>query len=65
MKDNLVRAARTFAQAFLAVLIAQGGLTFSTSDLDVLKAAAIAGVAGVVSLVHNLLEDKVPSIDTR
>ena len=50
MKDILVRAAKTFVQAFIATLaVAQ------ITDNDSLKAALIAGIAAGVSAVWNTL----------
>lgn len=64
-KQAVRRAARTFFQTFLAVVVGQGGFTFTQTDLALVRSAGIAGIAAVVSLVHNLLEDTVSAIDTR
>lgn len=58
LRDPLVRAARTFIQAFIAVLLASnltsvGGF----ADPTVLDQAATAGLIAVLSFVQNLLED--------
>lgn len=50
--DILVRAIKTFVQAFLAV-IATGLL--DVTDLNALKALAIAGIAAGISAVSNTL----------
>ncbi len=47
-----VRAAKTFLQTFLAVITASA---VGTIDLSVVKTAAIAGGAAVLSLLQNLL----------
>lgn len=66
--DSWRRTWRSFAQAFVGVLV----LSFSVEQipdpatvLEVLVAAGWAGVIAVVVLVHNELEDHVPSVDTR
>lgn len=50
--DILVRAIKTFVQAFLAV-IATGLL--DVTDLNALKTLAIAGIAAGISAVSNTL----------
>lgn len=65
MKEAVRRAVRTFFQTFLGVVIVQGGFTFTEADFAIAKAAVVAGVTAVVVLAHNLLEDRVPQIDTR
>lgn len=59
VKDIVLRALKTFVQAFLAVFIAAGTDYVNVSTL---KAAAIAGGAAVFSAVYNLLaqSDKSP-----
>lgn len=51
--DILVRATKTFLQAFLAVLAV--GIV-GVSDVDGLKALAVAGFAAGFSAVQNLLK---------
>lgn len=46
----VVRGVRTFVQAFLAVLLVNGN---NSIDLSNAKAAGIAGIAAVLSLVQN------------
>ncbi len=50
MKDILVRAAKTFVQAFIATLAVA-----NMTDNDSIKAAVIAAVAAGVSAVWNTL----------
>lgn len=50
MKDILVRAAKTFVQAFIATLAVA-----NMTDNDSIKAALVAGVAAGVSAVWNTL----------
>lgn len=52
LKALLIRAAKTFAQAALAVVVASGT---GYIDGDVWKAAAIAGGAALLSFVWNLV----------
>lgn len=71
VKQALLRAARTFAQAFVGFVIASGILSgvatsgvVDFSDLKkVLVAAAGAGVSAVVAFVHNLLQPVAPPAD--
>ncbi len=50
MKDILVRAGKTFIQAFIATLAVA-----TITDNDSMKAALIAGIAAGVSAVWNTL----------
>jgi hypothetical protein len=50
IKDILVRAIKTFVQAFLASLAVA-----NVTDMDTLKAAVVAGVAAGISAVWNTL----------
>jgi hypothetical protein len=60
LKSLLVRAARTFLQTFLAILLAAPVLNLSGSGL---KAAAVAGLASVLSMVNRLLDEtSIPSL---
>ena len=60
MKSLLVRAARTFLQTFLAILLASPVLNLSGSGL---KAAAVAGLASVLSMANRLLDEtSIPSL---
>jgi hypothetical protein len=60
VKSLAIRAARTFLQTFIAVLLASPALNLSAPGL---KAAAVAGLASVLSLAHRLLdESSVPSL---
>ena len=60
VKSLSIRAARTFLQTFLAVLLASPALNLSAPGL---KAAAVAGLASVLSLAHRLLDETpVPSL---
>src|SRR5262245_52309536 len=55
-----LRAARTFTQAFLAVLTAGPVLNL---NVGVLKAGATAGFAAVLTLAQRLLDDtRIPTI---
>ncbi len=66
MTDSVIRALRTFVQAFLGVLITSGILslmnTESVVDWAGIKKVGIsalgAGIAAVVSYLQNLLEDE-------
>lgn len=65
VSDAIVRALRTFFQAFVASLILSGGLSaadvsgaVSWSVLEkIALSAAFAGVAALLAYVQNLLED--------
>jgi hypothetical protein len=60
VKSLLIRAARTFLQTFIAVVVASPALNLS---LPGLKAAAVAGLASVLSMVNRLLDESpVPSL---
>ena len=50
LEEVLRRSAKTFLQTFTAVLIASGT---GYLEVDVLKTAAIAGGAAVLSVIHN------------
>lgn len=52
VKALIVRAAKTFAQAAIAVVVASGS---GYVNVDVWKAAAIAGGAALISFAWNLL----------
>jgi hypothetical protein len=54
VRSVLIRAARTFMQAFLAVLLASPALDLSQPAL---KAAGIAGLASVMTMAHRLLDE--------
>ncbi|MGH8905093.1 MAG: hypothetical protein ACRD0K_00895 [Egibacteraceae bacterium] len=59
----LIRAARTFLQAFLAVLIAAPVLNLA---VPALKAAAVAGIASVLAMFHRMLDPtSVPTLVDR
>jgi hypothetical protein len=58
MPNPLKRGLRTFLQAFVGVLVAQGGFTFTQTDLAMLRAAAAAGVAALLAWLWNYLDDK-------
>lgn len=66
MRDAAIRAARTFAQAFVGVIVTSGVLQAAvdsgTVDISVWQTVGIsalfAGVSAVLSFVQNLLEDK-------
>ncbi len=53
-KDVVVRAAKTFGQAFIAVVIAAGITSVSDVDLQLLDAAFVAGLAALLSFVNNV-----------
>lgn len=60
VKSAVLRAARTFAQAFLAMVTAGPLLEL---DVSTLKAAAVAGLAAVLALVQRWLDTThVPTI---
>lgn len=54
IKSACLRAARTFLQSFVAVLIASGA---DYVDVSTLKAAGVAGGAAVLALVQRWLDD--------
>ena len=53
-KDVAVRAAKTFGQAFVAVVVAAGITSVSDVDLQLLDAAFVAGLAALLSFVNNV-----------
>ena len=53
-RTSLIRAARTAAQTFIAVMMANQAGMFET---DVLMAGAMAGATALVSVVQNAMED--------
>jgi len=53
-RTALIRAARTFAQTFLAVVMANQAGMF---EADTVMAATIAGASAAISAVQNALED--------
>ncbi len=53
-RTALIRAGRTFAQTFVAVLVANQAGMF---EADVLMAGLIAGASALVAVVQNALED--------
>ena len=53
-RTALIRAGRTFAQTFVAVLMANQAGMF---EADVIMAALVAGASAVVSVIQNALED--------
>ena len=53
-KDAGIRAVRTFAQTFVALLMANQANMF---EADILKAGLMAGATAVVSLIQNAMED--------
>jgi hypothetical protein len=60
VRSILIRAARTFVQTFLAILLAAPALDLSGPAL---KAAAVAGLASVLSMINRLLDETpVPSL---
>ena len=54
MRTALIRAGRTFAQTFVAVLVANQAGMF---EADTVMAAVIAGASAAVSAIQNALED--------
>lgn len=60
VKENaLKRAGRTFLQAFVGVLVVQGGFTLTQADLATLRAAFAAGVAALLAWAWNMLKEDV------
>ncbi len=53
-RTALIRAGRTFAQSFIAVIMANQAGMF---EADVVMAATIAGASAAVSAIQNALED--------
>ena len=61
LRSILIRAARAFLQTFLAMLLAAPVLNLSGPAL---KAAGVAGLASVLSMLHRLLDEtSVPSLN--
>lgn len=54
LKSFVYRAARTFIQSFLAVITAAPMLDL---DVSTVKAAAVAGIAAVLSLIQRALDE--------
>jgi hypothetical protein len=60
VRSVLIRAGRTFLQTFIAVLLATPVLSLT---LPTLEAAAVAGLASTLSMLHRLLDETpVPSL---
>lgn len=55
MNDKLIRAGRTFAQAALAVLVAAGT---DFVDVELWRAAAMAGGAALLSYLQSLVRER-------
>ena len=53
-RTSLIRAARTAAQTFVAVMMANQAGMF---EADVLMAGLIAGASALVAVIQNALED--------
>lgn len=53
MRDILIRAVKTFVQAFLAVLVV--GIV-TVDSLEALKALAVAGLAAGISALQNFVK---------
>lgn len=54
LKSFVYRAARTFLQTFLAVIT---GAPLMSLDISSVKAAAIAGIGAVLSLIQRALDE--------
>lgn len=52
-QSALIRAIRTFLQAFLGIVIGTG---IANANVSTLKAAGWAGIGAVLSLIQNSLE---------
>jgi hypothetical protein len=60
LQTAALRALRTFAQAFVAALVAsQAEIGVTLSPLHALE---LAGIAGLAALVHNLPPETIPGI---
>ena len=53
IRNATIRASRTFLQAFLAVVT---GAPLLSLNVPTLKAAAVAGIGAVITLIQNALE---------
>lgn len=53
-RTALIRGARTAAQAFVAVMVANQAGMF---EADVMMAALVAGASALISVVQNAIED--------
>ena len=58
LKNALIRAVRTFVQAFVGIILATwgGGSLVTLVDVTLLDKAAAAGVIAVLALLMNMLE---------
>lgn len=57
MKDVLIRAARTYVQTFLGLLLASSVFqNFSVNSLSVVASFAVAAVPAAISVIQNWLE---------
>lgn len=58
IKNAAIRAVRTFAQAFVGIILATwaGGSLVTLVDVTLLDKAAAAGVIAVLALLMNMLE---------
>jgi hypothetical protein len=52
-QDIGIRAAKTFAQAFLAVIIAANVVSIGDVTIDLLDGAFVAGLAALASFLNN------------
>lgn len=60
IRSALLRAVRTFAQSFLAVVT---GAPLLSLNVSTLKAAAVAGIAAVLTLAQRALDESpVPTL---
>lgn len=59
--NPFIRAARTYVQTFVGLLLA-GWVDFASADqfLNLARSAAIASVPAALSLLQNALEDSTP-----
>jgi hypothetical protein len=65
IRDLVERVAATFAQAFLAALVAANWFDIAhIRDLSVLQTAGVAGIASVLALIKGLIAARLARKDT-
>lgn len=64
MHKALIRAARTYAQVFIGLLLA-GWVDFASTDdfLSLTKSAALAAVPAGLALIQNAFEDNTSAVN--
>lgn len=66
MKSALIRAARTYCQVFCGIILANWQNVVDVhTGLSVVETASLAAIPAAVSLMQNMLEDKMPAVGAR